>query len=116
MDFLTGFLKGVAMGAGAIAPGVSGGALAVIFGLYDKITNFIAHINRNFKNIILKKVILTIYKKGSIQKSIPAQATIQLQEAKHILNSFLLLVNHEIQSPIRHGYTFLHLRVPAQVS
>lgn len=49
MDFLTGFLKGVAMGAGAIAPGVSGGALAVIFGLYDKITNFIAHINRNFK-------------------------------------------------------------------
>lgn len=49
MDFLSGFLKGVAMGAGAIAPGVSGGALAVIFGLYDKITNFIAHLNRNFK-------------------------------------------------------------------
>lgn len=49
MNFLTGFLKGVAMGAGAIAPGVSGGALAVIFGLYDKITNFIAHLNINFK-------------------------------------------------------------------
>ena len=49
MNYLTGFLKGLAMGAGAIAPGVSGGALAVIFGLYDKITNFIAHMNRNFK-------------------------------------------------------------------
>ncbi len=49
MNFLSGFLKGVAMGAGAIAPGVSGGALAVIFGLYDKITDFIAHLNRNFK-------------------------------------------------------------------
>lgn len=53
MDFLSGFLKGVAMGAGAIAPGVSGGALAVIFGLYDKITDFIAHLNRNFKRNLL---------------------------------------------------------------
>jgi len=53
MNFLSGFLKGVAMGAGAIAPGVSGGALAVIFGLYDKITNFIAHLNKDFKNNLL---------------------------------------------------------------
>ena len=49
MNCVSGFLKGLAMGAGAIAPGVSGGALAVIFGLYDKITNFIAHLNKNFK-------------------------------------------------------------------
>ncbi len=53
MNFLSGFLKGVAMGAGAIAPGISGGALAVIFGLYDKITNFIAHISKNFKANVL---------------------------------------------------------------
>ncbi len=43
----------MAMGAGAIAPGVSGGALAVIFGLYDKITYFIAHFDRNFKQNLL---------------------------------------------------------------
>ncbi len=49
MNFISGFLKGLAMGAGAIAPGVSGGALAVIFGLYDKITNFIAHMSKDFK-------------------------------------------------------------------
>lgn len=49
MNFISGFFKGLAMGAGAIAPGVSGGALAVIFGLYDKITNFIAHISKDFK-------------------------------------------------------------------
>lgn len=53
MNFFTGFLKGMAMGAGAIAPGVSGGALAVIFGLYDKITNFLAHLNRNFKRNLI---------------------------------------------------------------
>lgn len=53
MNFLSGFLKGLLLGAAAIAPGVSGGALAVIFGLYDKITYFIAHFNRNFKENVL---------------------------------------------------------------
>lgn len=53
MNFLSGFLKGVAMGAGAIAPGVSGGALAVIFGLYDKITDFIAHMTKDFKKNVI---------------------------------------------------------------
>lgn len=47
------FLKGLILGAAAIAPGVSGGALAVIFGLYDKITYFIAHLNKNFKENLL---------------------------------------------------------------
>lgn len=53
MNFMSGFLKGLALGAGAIAPGVSGGAIAVIFGLYDKITYFIAHFTKNFKENIL---------------------------------------------------------------
>lgn len=42
--FLTGFFIGI----GAIAPGISGGAIAVIFGLYDRITDAIAHFYRNF--------------------------------------------------------------------
>lgn len=42
--FLTGFLIGI----GAIAPGISGGAIAVIFGLYDRITDAIAHFYKNF--------------------------------------------------------------------
>ncbi|MFA9422432.1 MAG: DUF368 domain-containing protein [Sedimentibacter sp.] len=53
MSFVYRFLKGLIMGAGAIAPGVSGGAIAVIFGLYDKITNFIAHITKDFKENFL---------------------------------------------------------------
>ena len=53
MNFMSGFLKGLALGAAAIAPGISGGALAVIFGLYDKITYFIAHFTRNFKENVL---------------------------------------------------------------
>jgi len=50
---MSGFLKGLALGVAAIAPGISGGALAVIFGLYDKITYFIAHFTRNFKENVL---------------------------------------------------------------
>ncbi|MFA5523636.1 MAG: DUF368 domain-containing protein [Tissierellales bacterium] len=49
MEFLKSFLKGMALSFGAIAPGVSGGALAVIFGIYERITEAIAHVFRNFK-------------------------------------------------------------------
>ncbi len=49
MNFFSRVFIGILLGAGAIAPGVSGGALAVIFGLYDKITFFIAHLNYKFK-------------------------------------------------------------------
>ncbi|WP_312813071.1 undecaprenyl phosphate translocase family protein [Sedimentibacter sp.] len=49
MNFFSRFLKGLIIGAGAIAPGVSGGALAVIFGLYDKMTFFIANFTYKFK-------------------------------------------------------------------
>ncbi len=53
MDFLAGFLKGIALSIGAIAPGVSGGTLAVIFGIYERITETIAHVFRNFKNNVV---------------------------------------------------------------
>lgn len=46
------FLKGMLIGSGAILPGVSGGALAAIFGLYEPIITFLADITNNFwKNV-----------------------------------------------------------------
>lgn len=42
-------LKGLIIGIGAIAPGFSGGAIAVIFGLYDKLVDSIAHFYIDFK-------------------------------------------------------------------
>lgn len=44
ITILTGFLIGI----GSIAPGISGGAIAVVFGLYSKITDAIAHFYRHF--------------------------------------------------------------------
>ncbi|MFZ5352347.1 MAG: DUF368 domain-containing protein [Bacillota bacterium] len=53
MNFITNFLKGAVIGIGAIIPGVSGGSLAVIFGLYEKITYAIANFHKDFRKNLL---------------------------------------------------------------
>ncbi len=53
IDFLLKFLKGMLIGTGAILPGVSGGALAAVFGLYERLIDFIANITKDFKNNFL---------------------------------------------------------------
>ncbi|MDR1106113.1 MAG: DUF368 domain-containing protein [Treponema sp.] len=53
INWIIRFLKGALIGTGFILPGVSGGALAAIFGLYERIIGFIAHITHDFiKNIV----------------------------------------------------------------
>lgn len=46
-------MKGVAVGVGAILPGLSGGVLAVIFKLYDPLIRFLANLRRNFMANVL---------------------------------------------------------------
>lgn len=41
-------VKGIAVGVGAILPGLSGGVLAVIFGLYDPMIRFLADVRKRF--------------------------------------------------------------------
>lgn len=41
-------VKGVITGIGAILPGLSGGVLAVVFGLYNPLIRFLAHPRENF--------------------------------------------------------------------
>ncbi len=53
MRFLSDFIKGLFIGIGAVAPGVSGGALAVIFGIYEKITDAIADVFKDFKKNVI---------------------------------------------------------------
>lgn len=53
MHFFTDFIKGIAIGAGAILPGISSGVLCVIFGIYETLLNcalnFFKNIKYNFK-------------------------------------------------------------------
>ncbi len=44
------FLKGIVVGLGAVAPGLSGSVLLVIFGLYQKIITAISTLFKDFKN------------------------------------------------------------------
>lgn len=52
-NFIIRFLKGIAIGIGAILPGLSGGVLAVIFGIYDPAIKFLGNIRNKFwKNVL----------------------------------------------------------------
>jgi len=53
LDWIFRFIKGMFIGTGAILPGVSGGALAAVFGLYERIIEFLADLRRDFfKNVL----------------------------------------------------------------
>lgn len=52
-DWFLRFIKGAIIGLGFILPGVSGGVLAAIFGLYERMLSFMAHLSKNFKENIL---------------------------------------------------------------
>ena len=53
MIFFKDFIKGIAIGTGAILPGISSGVICVIFGIYEKllncVLNFFKNIKHNFK-------------------------------------------------------------------
>ncbi|MBO6419715.1 DUF368 domain-containing protein [Enterococcus gallinarum] len=50
---LSRFLKGVVIAIGFILPGVSGGVLAAILGIYERMLRFMAHLTKNFKENLL---------------------------------------------------------------
>lgn len=60
MKILKDLLKGMIIGIGAVAPGVSGGTFAVILGVYDKITDAIANVFKDFYNIVISLIPLGI--------------------------------------------------------
>ena len=53
LDWILRFFKGILIGSGFILPGVSGGVLAVIFGVYQRIISFLANITKDFKKNFL---------------------------------------------------------------
>lgn len=50
MSFIKHIIFGIAIGAGAIIPGISSGVLCVIFGIYERLLNCVLHIFKDFKN------------------------------------------------------------------
>jgi putative membrane protein len=52
-DWILRFIKGMFIGSGFILLGISGGALAAVFGMYERLISFLAHLTRNFKENVL---------------------------------------------------------------
>ena len=50
MNFLVDCLKGIAIGSGAILPGISSGVLCVIFGIYEKLLDSVLNFFKDIKN------------------------------------------------------------------
>lgn len=48
IDWIVRLLKGVLVGVGFITPGLSGGVLAVVFGIYERLMRFLGNIFKNF--------------------------------------------------------------------
>ena len=53
IDWILRFVKGILIGSGFILPGVSGGAMAAVFGVYERIISFLAHITHEFKKNVI---------------------------------------------------------------
>jgi len=53
IDWIFRIVKGMFIGSGAILPGVSGGALAAVFGIYERMIEFLSDLRKDFwKNVI----------------------------------------------------------------
>lgn len=63
MQYLFVLLKGMAMGAADVVPGVSGGTIAFITGIYDKLLESINSINFGLIKILKKEGVLAAWKK-----------------------------------------------------
>ncbi|WP_425953816.1 DUF368 domain-containing protein [Xylanimonas sp. McL0601] len=53
MDWFIRVVKGMVISLGFILPGVSGGVLAAILGIYERMLRFLAHLTRDFKGNFL---------------------------------------------------------------
>ena len=74
MNFLLNCILGIAIGSGAILPGISSGVICVIFGIYEKlidsILNFFKDVKNNFKFLfpIITGVIIGVFIFSNILK------------------------------------------------
>jgi uncharacterized membrane protein len=62
-NFISYFLKGLAIGTAAIIPGISGGTIAFMLGIYDQIIDAIVSIRQHTKqslNVLISELEILI--------------------------------------------------------
>lgn len=53
LEYLKNVIKGIVIGIAMMVPGVSGGTMAIVLGIYDRLVHSVATIFRDFKNNLL---------------------------------------------------------------
>ena len=53
LSWLSKIIKGIVIALGFILPGISGGVLAAILGIYERMIRFLAHPFKNLKEDVL---------------------------------------------------------------
>ncbi len=95
-DFGVRLLKGMGMGAADVVPGVSGGTIAFITGIYEELINSIKNINFRTISTLWKEGLPAFWKavNGNFLLSIVAGILISVLSLARILE--YLLVNHPV--------------------
>lgn len=95
-DYVTLALKGMAMGAADVVPGVSGGTIAFIVGIYDELINSIKSINGHSLKLLFTGKMLAFWKaiNGSFLFSILLGIGISVFSLARLIT--WLLVTHPI--------------------
>ncbi len=87
------FFKGVAMGAADIVPGVSGGTIALITGIYEELIESIKNINFSLFQTLFKTGVKDFWKK--LNGNFLLTIYLGITAAVFLLANLILLSNHE---------------------
>lgn len=95
-DYLVIMLKGIAMGAADVVPGVSGGTIAFISGIYEELLSSISNVNLNLFKTLKNKGLKAAWKQlnGSFLASLFVGIFISIVSLAKVIS--LLLVSHPI--------------------
>ena len=92
------FMKGIFMGIADVIPGVSGGTIALLLGIYEELINTISNIKISLFKILTKDGLSVFWKKGNLGFLFPlligiiASLIVFVNIAQYFLDSFPLLV------------------------
>lgn len=98
---LTYFLKGFAMGSVDIIPGISGGTMALILGIYEKLIRELKLINFNFLKLLLKLKIKEAFSKINLSFLLPLFSGIVIA-----IVSLARLISYLLQDHESYLYSF----------
>ena len=92
------FMKGIFMGIADAIPGVSGGTIALLLGIYEELITTISNIKISLFKILTKDGLSVFWKKGNLGFLFPlligiiASLIVFVNIAQYFLDSFPLLV------------------------